>query len=288
MHASSIRLLVVAMLTLVCTAYVVRICGSRAGTREWLAERQSRLRERRSSRGRDRLGAQVQGEPITTSVYTDADGRYYFPAMKSGRYRVWAQAVGFERAEASVALGRGVGTQTFTLKETTDLIPQLSGYQIMAALPEDTVAHRRGKVIFHRSCTYCHEASTALQNRFDQAGWEVIVGVMLNGFQQKNQKPLTPLQKELAAYLTEMRGPGTSPMRPKPFRVSGASTLPVVYDVRRAVRRRRLCPAQRQRLAVRPRQFGGWRRRASRCGPRSARQYLVHVDADRAPSGRSG
>ena len=163
-------------------------------------------------------------------MYTGADGHYYFPAMKSGRYGVWAQSVGFERAEASVALPRGEGRQTFTLKETTDLIPQLSGYQIMAALPEDTVAHRRGKAIFHRSCTYCHEASTALQNRFDQAGWEVIIGVMLNGFQQRTQKPLTPLQKELAAYLTEMRGPGTSPMQLKPFRVSGASTLPVVYD----------------------------------------------------------
>jgi streptogramin lyase len=176
------------------------------------------------------VSARIQGEPITTSVYTDADGRYYFPAMKRGHYRVWAQAVGFERAEGSVALGPGVGRQTFTLRETTDLIPQLSGYQIMAALPEDTVSHRRGKAIFHRSCTYCHEASTALQNRFDRAGWEVIIGVMLNGFQQKNQKPLTPLQKELAAYLTEMRGPDSSPMRLKAFGVSGASTLPVVYE----------------------------------------------------------
>jgi hypothetical protein len=230
MRASPIRLLAVAQLTLACAAYMWS--GSAARGQEpangWLSGRVV------SASGGPLEGvivsARIQGESITTSVYTDADGRYYFPAMKSGRYRVWAQAVGFERAQAGVALGPGVAGQAFTLQETTDLIPQLSGYQIMAALPEDTVGHRRGKAIFHRSCTYCHEASTALQNRFDQAGWEVIIGVMLNGFQQKSQKPLTPLQKELAAYLAEMRGPGPSPMRLKSFRVSGASTLPVVYE----------------------------------------------------------
>lgn len=228
MRRSPIRLLVVVLLTVAGTAYVsVSVVPAQAPESGWLSGT--------VVSGNDPLegvvvSARIQGEPTTTSVYTDRDGGYYFPALKSGRYRVWAQAIGFERAEAAIALGRGVSRQTFALKETADVIPQLSGYQIMAALPEDTVAHRRGKAIFHRSCTYCHEASTALQNRFDQAGWEVIIGVMLNGFQQRSQKPLTPLQKELAAYLTEMRGPEPSPMRPVPFRISGASTLPVVYE----------------------------------------------------------
>src|ERR1700687_221073 len=88
--------------------------------------------------------------------------------------------------------------------------------QIMAALPEDTVAHRRGKVLFQKNCTYCHETSTALRDRFDQQGWDAIVLAMTNGF-SRNPKPLTPAQKELAAYLTEMRGPGPSPMTPKVF-----------------------------------------------------------------------
>ena len=66
----------------------------------------------------------------------------------------------------------------FTMKETTDIIPQLSGYQIVAALPEDTVAHRRGKALFQKNCTYCHETSAALRDRFDQAGWEAIVSAM--------------------------------------------------------------------------------------------------------------
>ena len=74
-------------------------------------------------------------------------------------------------------------------------------------LPEDTAAHRRGKLLLQRNCTYCHESSTVLRDRFDQHSWEVIVGVMPNGFNPANSKPLTPAQKELVTYLTEVRGP---------------------------------------------------------------------------------
>ncbi len=50
------------------------------------------------------VSAQVPGVPITTSVYTGADGRYFFPPMKDGKYKVWAQAIGLERAEAAADL----------------------------------------------------------------------------------------------------------------------------------------------------------------------------------------
>jgi len=177
------------------------------------------------------VSAHVEGEPITTSVYSGADGRYFFPAMKAGKYKVWAQAIGLERAEAAADLGSGTQRLDFKIKETTDLIPQLSGYQIVSSLPEDTVAHRRGKVLFQKNCTYCHETATALRDRFDQHGWETIVDVMTNGFSPSNRKELMPWQKELATYLTEMRGPEPSPMKPlQVFRPKGEATLPVVYE----------------------------------------------------------
>lgn len=175
------------------------------------------------------VSAQLPGEPITTSVYTGTDGRYFFPMMKSGKYNVWAQAIGLERAESTADLGTRTLKVDFTMKETTDLVPQLSGYQIVAALPEDTVAHRRGKVLFQKNCTYCHETSAAIRDRFDQAGWETIVTAMTQGF-TRNPKPLPPAMKELATYLTEMRGPGPSPMQPKIFRPKGEATLPVMYE----------------------------------------------------------
>src|SRR5262245_45349711 len=87
------------------------------------------------------VSAQIDGEPITTSVYTGADGRYFFPAMKAASYRVWAQVAGYERAEAAVALGPAAKHLDFRMKSDADpesLVVQLSGYQVLAALPEDT------------------------------------------------------------------------------------------------------------------------------------------------------
>jgi virginiamycin B lyase len=175
------------------------------------------------------VSAQAPGEPITTSVYSGTDGKYFFPTLKANKYKVWAQAVGLERAEATADLTAKAAPVDFTMKDTSDIVLQLSGYQIMDALPEDTVAHRRGKVLFQKNCTYCHETATGLRDKFDQAGWEAIVLAMTNGF-SRTPKPLTPAQKELATYLTEMRGPGPSPMKPKVFRPKGEALMAVTYE----------------------------------------------------------
>ena len=45
---------------------------------------------------------------------------------------------------------------------------------------------------------------------------------MTNGF-SRTPKPLTPAQKELATYLTEMRGPGPSPMQAEGVPAQGRS-----------------------------------------------------------------
>ena len=50
------------------------------------------------------VSAKLEGSTITTSVYTDAAGNYYFPALPEGKYRVWAQAIGFERNMGSADL----------------------------------------------------------------------------------------------------------------------------------------------------------------------------------------
>lgn len=176
------------------------------------------------------VSAQVAGHPMTTSVYTGADGRYFFPAMDDNEYRVWAQAIGLERAEATADVGSGTVNVDFQMAETTDIVRQLSGYQILAALPEDTAENRRGKALFQKNCTYCHQTSTALRDRFDQHGWNMIVSVMLNGFSPNNEGALSEQQQELANYLTKMRGPGPSPMNPQVFRPTGEATLPVVYE----------------------------------------------------------
>ena len=53
------------------------------------------------------VSAKAEGATITTTVFTDADGHYYFPPMAAGKYRVWAQALAFATAKGEVDLAAG-------------------------------------------------------------------------------------------------------------------------------------------------------------------------------------
>ena len=50
------------------------------------------------------VSARSAAETFTTTVYTDQSGRYSFPTVSSGQYKIWAQAVGFETATAEAVL----------------------------------------------------------------------------------------------------------------------------------------------------------------------------------------
>src|SRR5215472_15411132 len=91
------------------------------------------------------VSAQAEGKLIITSVYTDDQGRYYFPAMDAGSYNVWAQAVGYETGRGQVNLNGAVRSQNFSMKSMPDFLKQLSQDRIAAALPEDTPEHRKMK-----------------------------------------------------------------------------------------------------------------------------------------------
>src|SRR6476619_5992441 len=50
------------------------------------------------------VSAKLEGSTITTCVYTDETGNYYFPPLPAGKYNVWAQALGFETAKGAADL----------------------------------------------------------------------------------------------------------------------------------------------------------------------------------------
>ena len=176
------------------------------------------------------VSAKREGSTITTSVYTDAAGEYFFPPLPEGRYRVWAQALGFERTSGSVDLS-AARRQDLTLAEIADAerrFRQLPGEMMVAALPEASADDARMKKIFMNNCTGCHSTSYALQFRFDEAGWSKIIDLMkivpvtgvYPGPTAKPNQILELHQKPLAAYLARARGPGNSSMkiasRPRP------------------------------------------------------------------------
>lgn len=183
------------------------------------------------------VSARAADKTFTTTVYTDERGGYIFPPLDGGRYRVWAQAVGFEAGRAEVALDpKAKRRQDFTLKTIADFTLQLSGSQWMAALPEDTPEHRRLKQVFQGLCTSCHVPQFVLQNRFDEAGWRAVITSMetfgSTGGWSQNPNPIIQYHKEeLSTYLAEMRGPGPSPMKfTLPARPQGDAARVVVTE----------------------------------------------------------
>src|ERR1041385_4194653 len=61
------------------------------------------------------VSAKPQGGTITTTVLTDEAGRYYFPPLAAGKYRVWAQALSFATAKGEIDLD-AVKKQDFTMR----------------------------------------------------------------------------------------------------------------------------------------------------------------------------
>jgi len=187
------------------------------------------------------VSAKMEGSTITTSIYTDEKGSYYFPPLPAGKYKVWAQALGFETAKSSVDLTTA-RRQDLVLKEITDperRYRQLPSEAVIAALPEATEQDALMKKIFMNNCESCHPAGYALQFRFDEDGWNKVIdlmkiagntgvpGTQVNHIIEHNQK-------QLAAYLSRARGPEATSMtfkaRPRPTG-EAAQVVWKMYDV---------------------------------------------------------
>ena len=187
-----------------------------------------------ASQAGDKMGgvtvsAKADGTSITTTVFTDPSGAYYFPPLPEGKYKVWAQALTFETARAELALAAG-SRQDFTLKPMKDFVRQLPGDVLLAALPQSTEEDKKLHRIVRNNCTGCHNAAYVLQHRFDEDGWRKVIATMKNingaGVDQRAAKrrpngTLDANEAALAAYLARARGPGESSMdfskmRPRP------------------------------------------------------------------------
>src|SRR3989475_9522641 len=160
---------------------------------------------------------------MTASFFPDEAVIFIFPPLPDGKYRVRAQALTYQAADADVELKKTT-RRDFVLqpmKNQEDWIRQLPGDEFLAALPGDTPEDYRMKTQVRKNCTGCHSASYPLQHRFDEEGWSKILDLMkhvnvLGVFQGPDHKATPNIefhQKELAAYLARARGPGESSMK---------------------------------------------------------------------------
>ena len=187
------------------------------------------------------VSARAEGRTITTSVYTDQQGDYFFPPLAPGEYEVWAQADTFETARAKANL-TGTTHQDLTLKPLKDFQRQLTGDQLLASLPDGTPDDRRLKRVFRNSCTSCHQPNYILQERFDIAGWTAVLDLMkrvnVAGGYLGDKSEAAPIidfhEKELAAYLARISGPESTAMkfklRPRPTGEAARAVF-TEYDV---------------------------------------------------------
>jgi streptogramin lyase len=166
------------------------------------------------------VSAKPEGGTITTTVFSDESGHYYFPALANGHYRLWAQALSYATAKSAVDLAAD-SKWDFSLKPMSDpeaTFKQLPGNLVLDALPAQTAEQQRMKRIVRTVCTGCHTASFPLQHRFDEAGWYAALELMKNanvygtfvGAERAPSGIIDIHQKELAAYLAGARGPGES------------------------------------------------------------------------------
>jgi len=191
------------------------------------------------------VSAKREGSSITTSVYTDATGSYYFPPLAVGKYNVWAQALGFEQSKTQVDLSANK-KQDLSLKTISDPETrwrQLPGELVMPALVEDSAEDVHMKQILHNQCNGCHTPSYPLQFRFDKQGWSRIIDLMKviggGGDRVNSGRPANQIlqmnQERLATWLAKVRGPNSVMKIPERPRPSGeaARVAWTLYDIPR-------------------------------------------------------
>jgi streptogramin lyase len=123
------------------------------------------------------VSAQRDGATIRTTVVTDAQGRYAFPAarLEPGTYKISIRAVGYEldgTGTAAVAANT-VSSADLRLKKTANLAAQLTNADWMASLPD---APQRRIIA---SCTTCHTLQRIVESTYKADDFMALVPRMM-------------------------------------------------------------------------------------------------------------
>jgi streptogramin lyase len=149
------------------------------------------------------VSAKREGSTITTTVVTDAQGRYSFPAarVQPGKYTISIRAVGYKLDSAKTVdlPAGGAGTADLKLGKVKTLVPQLSNGEWLLSLP----APDKQKA-FLTMCVGCHTLQRVLTSTHDAAEFQQVF-------------------LRMARY-----SPGSSPTHPQPLLPGPRGERPVV------------------------------------------------------------
>jgi cysteine-rich repeat protein len=114
----------------------------------------------------------------SVTVFTGADGRYDFPALDPGTYRMRARRIGWDDATlAEVEVTEQGGTADFSLAPTSDLNSQLPPTYFKSLLhwPSEKVAGD-----FSRACANCHQIGDfRWREPRTRDQWQVLINRMI-------------------------------------------------------------------------------------------------------------
>jgi virginiamycin B lyase len=174
------------------------------------------------------VSAKRAGSTITTTVVTDARGRYSFPRdrLQPGAHALQVRAIGYELdGPATVDVTAGHGAQAdLTLSRTDDLPAQLSNGEWFTSWPgADEMKH--GLL----NCTQCHGLQPIVQSRYTAAEFMPIIERMGRYSQGSTMtrpqlRPNTHGGGYSSAIRNDMSGMGREGERPvAQTRVAGAA-----------------------------------------------------------------
>ena len=155
------------------------------------------------------VNAKKAGSSITTTVVTNAEGRYTFPAshVNAGQYALSIRAAGFELdAPAPVEIAAGkTASADLKVKPTQDLSAQINNAEWIISMPGTDEEKR-----FLLGCVTCHTLERVVRSKHPAAEFPKVLERMANYVNQSS--PMHP-QLRKADRLYEERGAGRDQAR---------------------------------------------------------------------------
>ena len=149
------------------------------------------------------VSAKKSGSTITTTVVSDKDGRYSFPAgrLEPGSYSLRIRAVGFDLegpGQVTVTADNAT-TADLKLRAAQDLASQLTNAEWLASMPGTDA--QKGQLL---NCVGCHTLARPLNSKYSADEFLTIILPRMQGYVNQSM-PLHP-QLRRAERLREERG----------------------------------------------------------------------------------
>jgi virginiamycin B lyase len=149
------------------------------------------------------VSARKDGSTVTTTVVSDKDGRYSFPAgrLEPGSYVLRIRAVGFDLDGPGqvVVTADKTATADLVLRKTQDIASQLTNAEWLASMPGTDA--QKGQML---NCVGCHTLARPLNSKYTADEFLTVVLPRMQGY--VNQSIPSHPQLRHAERLREERG----------------------------------------------------------------------------------